>query len=206
MDWSKKDWEIEDSLFEAKRRVDNKISWQHPHIIGTFPSVKMERDVEFHSLNERLFYYLLELDTEVTRYYVQPIEVEMEYLDSEGQKKVWHHVPDVLVFRQGVEPQLFQIKDLSAEQTKTFLLCNKKCEMYAAQMEWSYKVIYPKQMPEKIQSNINFLVGFLKKRKSFSKWIDLVLNKMESLQECKIILLAKSFQSHVDYHAILPLI
>jgi hypothetical protein len=206
MDWSKYSWNEEDLVYGPKRRVDNKISWQHPHIIGMIPSTKMKREVEFHSLNERLFYYLLELDTDVIRYYVQPIEVEMEHLDSEGQKKVWHHVPDVLVFRQGSVPQLFQIKESPDEQSKTFKLCNKKCEAYSSKKGWRYEVIYPKQLPEKIQSNINFLAGFLKTRKSYQIWLQPVLLKMEMLEECSIIDLARSFTSHADYHAILPLI
>ncbi|MEK5061495.1 hypothetical protein MHB81_24500 [Paenibacillus sp. FSL H7-0326] len=196
----------EDELFYPKRSVDNKNSWHRPHIIGVFPSIKMKRDIEFHSLNERLFYYLLELDKEVIRYYVQPIEVEMETLDPEGQKHVWNHVPDVLVYKQGYAPQLFQIKESPKEQSKTIDLCNRNCEAYSRKKNWSYKVIYPKQMPEKVQSNLNFLVGFLKPRKTYHLWLQQVLTIVENSAECSIITLARSFTSHIDYHAILPLV
>ncbi len=206
MNWRDKTWSKEDKIYYPKRRVDNKISWQRPHIIGTFASVKMQRDVEFHSLNERLFYYFLELDIEVLRYYVQPIEVEMPYLDLEGQEKSWFHVPDVLVYRQGYLPQLYQLKESPEGESKTFELCNKRCESYARKHDWNYQVIFPKQLPEVIQSNINMLVGFLKRRKTYSQWEELVLYKLESLGGCSIVDLARSFTSHVDYRVILPLI
>lgn len=206
MDWTNCDWMKEDQLYYPKLRVDNKISWQRPHIIGTFRSVKLKRDVEFHSLGERLFYYFLELDSEVIRYYVQPVEVAMPQLDSEGQKKEWKHVPDVLVFRQDYIPQLYQIKELSSDQTKTFDRCNKRCMEYSEERGWRYSVIYPKTLPDVIQSNINLLHGFLKQRKTYSQWQGQVLQKLNYLKESTIIELARSFSSSCDYRVILPLI
>jgi hypothetical protein len=108
MDWTNCKWEQEDELYYPKLRVDNKISWQRPHIIGTFRSVKLKKDVEFHSLGERLFYYFLEIDTAVVRYYVQPIEIQMQSLNFEGQTRQWKHIPDVLVYRQGYKPLLIR--------------------------------------------------------------------------------------------------
>jgi hypothetical protein len=206
MDWRNCKWEKEDQLYYPKLRVDNKISWQRPHIIGSFRSVKLKRDVEFHSLNERLFYYFLELDTDVCRYYVQPVEVGMRHLDSEGQKKEWQHVPDVLVFRQGYNPQLYQIKESPDDRTKTFERCNKRCHDYAEDQGWRYSVIYPKTLPDVIQANINLLHGFLKKRKTYDYWQDQILIKIQYLQECTILDLARSFSSNVDFRVILPVI
>ncbi|MCR8633206.1 TnsA endonuclease C-terminal domain-containing protein [Paenibacillus radicis (ex Xue et al. 2023)] len=206
MDWTNCDWVKEDQLYYPKLRVDNKISWQHPHIIGTFRSVKLKRDVEFHSLGERLFYYFLELDTEVIRYYVQPVEVAMPQLDPEGQKKEWKHVPDVLVFRQGYIPQLYQIKELSSDQTKTFERCNKRCMEYSEERRWRYSVIYPKTLPDVIQSNINLLHGFLKHRKTYSQWKGQILHRLNYLEESTIIELARSFSSSVDFRVVLPAI
>ncbi|OCT16708.1 hypothetical protein A8709_08555 [Paenibacillus pectinilyticus] len=206
MEWRRSNWDEEDQLYHPKLRVDNKISWQRPHIIGSFRSVKLQRDVEFHSLNERLFYYFLELDTEVQRYYVQPVEVGMRYLDSEGQKKEWQHVPDVLVFRQGYSPLLYQIKESPDDHTKTFERCNRQCNTYAENKGWKYSVIYPKTLPGIVQSNINMLHGFLKKRKTYEFWQDQILLKLEYLQECTVIDLARSFSSSVDFRVILPII
>ncbi|MGF9645011.1 hypothetical protein AAIH69_18590 [Paenibacillus sp. MABNS29] len=109
--WNNKNWLQEDQEFSPKRRVDNKISWQRPHIIGSFHSRKMKRTVECHSLNECLFYYFLEVDVSTLYYYVQPVEVPIPYKTKKLEKKFWLHVPDVLVFRNGYPPLLYQIKE-----------------------------------------------------------------------------------------------
>jgi hypothetical protein len=207
MNWTDYDWQKVDLLYSPKRRVDNKISWQRPHIIGSFRSVKLKKDVEFHSLGERLFYYFLELDPDVIRYYVQPVEVSIPYLDRDGQRMEWLHVPDVLVYRNGYIPQLYQIKESPTEQqTKTFNHCNKSCTNHAERNGWSYSVIYPKIMPEEIKSNLNFLFGFLKRRKSFTTLQSQVLLKVESYQEISILDLARSFVGITDFRVVLPLI
>lgn len=59
VNWNNKNWEEEDKLFYPKRKVDNKISWHRPHIIGSFYSNKMEKIIEYHSLNECIFYFFI---------------------------------------------------------------------------------------------------------------------------------------------------
>lgn len=207
MNWGHYDWQNEDQLYNPKRKVDNKISWQRPHIIGSFRSVKLKRDVEFHSLGERLFYYLLELDSDVIRYYVQPVEVGIPYLNQDGQKMEWMHVPDVLVYRNGYNPQLYQIKESPTEKhSQTFERCNKCCTNYACCNGWRYSVIHPKTLPEIIQSNLNLLFGFLKTRKNFALLEEQVLLKVEFHQELSIIDLAKSFTGKWDFRIVLPVI
>ncbi|MFF2912781.1 hypothetical protein [Paenibacillus sp. NPDC057934] len=207
MDWLHKDWILEDRLYSPKRRIDNKISWQRPHIIGEIKSTKMEdRDMGYHSLNEKLFYYLLELDPEVIRYYVQPVEIAIKHLDSEGQVKSWMHVPDALVFRQKQLPLLVQIKETPKEQSKTFLRCNRACSLHAQRTEWKYQVIYPKTLPEKVLINLKFLSQFRKSRKYYKQWIGQVMNKASYLEGASIIELALSFSGLTDYRIILPLI
>ncbi|OME86089.1 hypothetical protein BK120_08860 [Paenibacillus sp. FSL A5-0031] len=105
MDWNNKTWEFEDEAYSPKRKFNNKGSQWHPHIIGSFYSFRNSKVVEFESLNERLFYYFLELERDVVRYFVQPIQVPIL-----TDKKEWFHIPDVLVFRQGSQPALIQIK------------------------------------------------------------------------------------------------
>ncbi|MEK5282577.1 MULTISPECIES: TnsA endonuclease N-terminal domain-containing protein [Paenibacillus] len=207
MDWTQNNWVLEDQLYYPKRRIDNKISWQRPHIIGSIISTKMEeRDVEYHSLNERLFYYLLELDPGVIRYYVQPVEIAIKHLDSEGQEKSWMHVPDTLVFRQNQIPLLVQIKESPDEQTKTFLRCNRACSLHAEREGWKYVVIYPKTLPDKVLINLKFLSQFRKSREYYKQWIDQVMNKAGYLEGASIIELALSFSGLTDFRIILPMI
>ncbi|WP_379134397.1 hypothetical protein [Paenibacillus sp. sgz500958] len=207
MDWDHKDWILEDQLYYPKRRVDNKISWQRPHIIGSITSTKLNnRVVEYHSLNERLFYYLLELDPGVIRYYVQPVEVAIKHLDPEGQEKFWMHVPDALVFRKDQIPLLVQIKESPDGQTKTFVRCNQACSFHSNNVGWKYEVIYPKTLPDKVLLNLKFLSQFRKSRKYYEQWIDQVMNKAAYLEGVSIIELALSFSGITDFRIILPLI
>ncbi|WP_165861399.1 TnsA endonuclease N-terminal domain-containing protein [Paenibacillus paeoniae] len=101
-----RDWQKEDATFAPKRKVNNKNSHQHPHIIGSFFSRKLERPVEYESLGERLFYYYLELEQSVIRYYVQPVEIPI----SKDNGESWLYVPDALVYRHQSPPFLYQVK------------------------------------------------------------------------------------------------
>lgn len=206
MDWRYKDWEQEDGEFAPKRRVDNKISWQIPHIIGSFHSNKMNRVVEYHSMNECLFYFFLELDTAVIRYYVQPINITVPFIDKQGNKKSWSHVPDVLVFRNSSVPLLYQIKEKKTAKTVTFEKCNQLCAKYAMDHGWRYSVTYPKVLPKIIQTNINLLEGFIKKRRNTDQWIPHLVKRLNQLGKSSIIDLAFEFSHRVDPLHVLPIV
>jgi hypothetical protein len=205
MEWISKNWIEEDNRFSPKRKVDNKLSWKIHHLIGSFNSVKMNKTVEYESLGECLFYYFLELDHSVMRYYVQPVEVKFRSLKNDGDIKEWVHVPDVLVFRNGSTPFLYQIKE-NPNTTSKHELINKKCAEYANQEGWIYKVIYPKQMPKTILRNINFLYASLKKRKWFDDWIPIVVMRLKYFKTLTILDLANSFNPQISPLYILPVI
>jgi hypothetical protein len=153
-DWSNMDWKQEDQLFAPKRKVNNRNSHHHPHIIGSFYSHKMERPVDYESLGERLFYYYLELDQSVVRYYVQPVEVSIHNPGEEA----WNHIPDTLVFRRNTIPFLYQVKHEPEEDKDERLeQINFFCERFALNQDWNYLVIYPKMMPPVLSRNIRFL-------------------------------------------------
>lgn len=204
--WSNKNWAEEDKLFHPKRRVDNKISWQKPHIIGSFRSHKMNRTVEYHSLNECFFYYYLELDASTIRYYVQPVEVSIPVLSMDENKKSWKHVPDVLVFRNGSKPLLYQIKESPEDVGRSFEQCNKRCELMALEQGWAYTVIYPKTLPETVLNNMNYLHGFLRKRRYYQHLMNDVLFKIKYDQPISIGDLAKSFYPRYHPNDVKPLI
>lgn len=205
MDYISKSWNEEDKQFSPKRKVDNKLSWIIHHLIGSFHSVKMDKTVEYESLGECLLYFFLELDHSVKRYYVQPVEVRFRSLKEDGDIKEWVHVPDVLVFRNGSRPYLYQIKENPDTSTKHELI-NKKCVGFANKHGWIYKVIYPKQMPKTILRNIKFLHASLKKRKWFDDWIPIVVMRLKYFKNITIIDLAKSFSTEISPLFILPII
>lgn len=205
MNYSKKTWDSEETKFFPKRKVDNKLSWKFHHLIGSFYSNKMQRTVEYESLGECMFYFLLELDQLVIRYYVQPVEVDFSYLNKEGDPKKWSHVPDVLVFRNGYYPFLYQIKETESS-TQKHQMINNGCINYAEQRSWEYKVIYPKELPKTILKNIQSLQGAIKLRKGFNLWIPEVLKRLGYFKSSTIIELAKSFTTEVNPLIIIPII
>lgn len=202
MDWSTKTWEIEDRAYAPKRKVNNKGSRWHPHIIGSFYSHKNGRTVEYESLNERLFYYFLELDQDVIRYYVQPIKVPMVTDEEE-----WFHIPDVLVFRQEYCPLLFQIKESESDnlEHKT-QQSNAECEAIAGLYGWTYSVIYPKTLPSPLPRNIRFLAGYLRVRNYYKDWYDQVIYRLRCIGPCTVDQLSSSFMDSIDPLFIKPLV
>ncbi|WP_139994811.1 TnsA endonuclease N-terminal domain-containing protein [Paenibacillus paridis] len=202
-DWSNMDWKLQDHLYASKRKVNNRNSHQHPHIIGSFYSHRMERTVEYESLGERLFYYYLELDHSVVRYYVQPVEI---LIHKQGEES-WKHTPDILVFRENTIPFLYQVKhEPDEEKDERLEQVNYFCEGYARSQGWEYLVIYPKMMPSVLIRNIRFLKGFLKERSYYSEWIDKVVYRLVCLEMSTVDNLADCFSD--EYHPLLikPLI
>jgi hypothetical protein len=202
--WYQADWGKEDELFSPKRKVNNKNSLIHPHIIGSFYSPKMGRVVSYESLAERLFYYYLELDNEVIRYYEQPVEVQIS--NSEGCS--WSHVPDVLFFKQGSIPYLCQIKDSEASVANDTKLqsINRFCELFAKTRGWEYDVIYPKDLPYVYGRNLKYLKRFLRQRSYFAEWESRVIQRVMYLKSCGVRRLAETFDDKIDPLALLPLI
>ncbi|HEY2492284.1 MAG TPA: TnsA endonuclease N-terminal domain-containing protein [Paenibacillus sp.] len=206
MDWGMECWERKDELYAPKRKVNNRGSKQHPHIIVGFYSEKMDRSIEYESLAERLYYYFLELDHEVKRYYVQPVEVPIPVGDKKSEDKFWMHVPDVLVFRQGSIPLLYQVKSEENSDDLRLQVKNHYCELYADRNNWKYHVIYPKTLPPTLQRNIRFLKGFLKERYYYDKWRQITIHRLSILGNTTIQSLSESLKDHTDPLLIKPLI
>jgi hypothetical protein len=199
-----KDWSYEDKEYCQKRHVDNKISASIHHIIGTFHSFKMNRAIEYESTNEFIFYSLLELDCLTERYYIQPVEVEIHSINENGVRKIWTHVPDVLVFRKGMPPTLYQIKDTKFEENDKFRFINRQCDMYTQKHGWEYKVIYPKMLPADLIQNMRFLVPFLKERTYYRKFIPQLMKLLEYSRHMRISSLVSGFDNKSDYMLALP--
>lgn len=201
MDWNNKSWSYEDEIYKPKRKTHNKGSHFFHHNSGSLYSHKMKREIGYESFwGEYLFYYYLELDPYTVRYYPQPVEIEIPRF-----QKSWLHIPDVLIFRNGCNPILCQIKggDAIVNQKEEIRLA---CESYALDREWSYLIIQPKMLPEVLKSNVLTLSGFLRTRGYYTSLEAEAIQKLRCLGEAKIIDLARSFIPKTDYRLILPLI
>jgi hypothetical protein len=197
MDWKNKTWEKEDLIYAQKRKVTNKGSDKWPHFIGSFPSRKNPNSkwiTQWESLNERLFFYLLELDPLTIRYYVQPVQVQVPFLKKDGKKGTWVHTSDVLFYRQGSLPYLCQVKESPTDIDKKAELCNKYSRMYAVQQGLEYAIVYPKLMPKVIKKNLEFLMGCVKERQGYKEWIELLMGRIKDLGKVSIENVSISFQ------------
>ena len=199
-------WKEYDLKFKPKRKVNNKSSNALPHIIGTFYSNKMNRSIEYESINEFILYSILELDRNTFRYYVQPLEIEIKYNDKNGIEKKWIHVPDVLVFRADMKPILYQVKDPQSKIADKTKIINRKCYKYAEKNDWNYGVIYPKLLLTELISNIRFLIGFSKERKGFVNFISSIIERLTNIRETTINELLDSFSDELDTLILLPII
>lgn len=206
MDYSKNTWKMEDIKYSPKRKVNNRASRRMPHIMGAFYADKMERVVEYESLNESIFCFLLEIDRFTKRYYVQPVEVPIIHINEKREKEHWIHVPDVLVFRQGLKPQLFQIKDTSYIEDEKSRLVNHFCEKYCMLQNWEYHIIQPKQLSAVIIKNLRFLVGFTSKRSYYDYWIPELIYRLSLFEKVEIFDFAKSFSDKINTLQVLPMI
>lgn len=207
-DWKNKTWEDEDKEFAPKRRVNNKGADKKPHIIGSFYSDRMQRIVEFESLNEDILYNIFEMDRDTIRYYVQPVKIEIPYFDERGNPRTWIHVSDALAFRQGLCPHLFQIKDILDKENEKLKNCNinKACLSYAEKRGWDYSVIRPKQLPNIILNNIEFLSGFIRKRNEFDEIIPKLVSRLTLTGTSTVNELAKSMENEISHIHCLPVI
>lgn len=197
-----REWDKEDNEFYPKRKINNRDSARIHHIIGSFYSAKMDKVVDYESLGERLLYSLLELDTSIERYYFQPVIVEIPYIDKDGLKNSWGHVPDVLVFSKDSKPHLIQVKnDPNVQVGLKDKNISKTCLRYANSRNWNYSIVYPKELPEALKSNINFLIGFTKKRRGYDDLLPAILSNINQLKICSIDGLARASHPNLSVSA-----
>ncbi|QQE78388.1 hypothetical protein [Alicyclobacillus sp. SO9] len=206
MNWANKAWDQEDIEFAPKRKVDNRDSKQRPHVIGAFHSHKMDAVAEYESLVEWALYSLLELDHHTIRYYVQPLRIHVPYRDDLGNLKSWVHVPDVLVFREGSIPQLYQSKAFPHDSNEKQRLIDKVCADYATSRGWDYKVIFPRALPKLILRNIELLTGFTKSRKWYANCVPQLMAKLQFIEQTSIVELSRSLIPQYDPLLVLPVI
>ena len=197
-------WPINDQLYSPKRRVDNKASATSPHIMGGFYSRINNQSVAFQSLNEAIFYYLLELAGGICRYYPQSVEVMRVGYDKNGHLKQWYHIPDVLVFGETPPPILYQIKEVGFTETENYLANNEACIRLCKKNGWGYRLALPKLLPHVVRLNINFLIPHLRSRAFFKNMIPPLKEKLIYLKKTTIWELAQSCSYNTHPLLVLP--
>lgn len=129
--------------------------------------------------------------------HVRPVEITDEI------NKAKFFVPDVLVFKQGNIPCLY---DVESSSINTDVRHYQVCERYAFLNNWDYVVVYPRNLPKVIDQNITFLVGFTKKRFGLTENIEELLSRVRFFGEISIKELAASFRHKKHPLQIMPFI
>jgi len=132
-----------------------KVSNRGGNIIGRFPSLKLERMVDFESLIERDFIYVLDFEQDVEMFIEQPLSIEYEQAG-----RILHYTPDFWIIKTG-QPILVECKpekrvDLPENQRK-FAAAQRWCGARG----WQYQVVTEEQLRRGPRlANIRLLTQF----------------------------------------------
>lgn len=102
---------------------------------GKFPSIKMNRMINFESGLERDFIYLLDFDKRITHFEEQPIRI-----DYKINGKTYSYTPDFHAVVNG-ENWLYECKPKKFANSKKNQLKFKVAERWCRDTEWGFQVI-----------------------------------------------------------------
>lgn len=132
-----------------------KVSNRGGNIIGRFPSLKLGRMVEFESLIERDFIYLLDFEAEVESFSEQPLTIEYEH---EG--KGYHYTPDFWLIKHG-QPILVECKPAKLVDEPANRRKFTAAQAWCAAKKWEFQVVTDEQLRRGYRlNNIRFLTQF----------------------------------------------
>ncbi|ART78114.1 hypothetical protein B4U37_19640 [Sutcliffiella horikoshii] len=163
--------------FQPVRKVNNKSSKLYPHSKGSFFSFKMNKEIEYESLSECYFFFFLDLNPKVKKYFPQPMKINIPVKNHEQDFSVWEHVPDVLVYWTSLDkkPTIYQIKYEIDQNDSKQKIANKYCEKYAQKNNYEYRVIEIISVDKTVMKNLKFLHSHLKERSYFKEIIPSIL-------------------------------
>lgn len=201
-------WKEIDEEFSTKRKIKNSKN-RYRNTTGSFKSTIMDRIVEYESFSECLFYYNLEQESDkVLRYYPQPVEVPIPYINmGNSEMEYWYHVPDCLVILKTSQPLLCEIK-----HSREFLndsenqLRFRYAHRYANERGWKYTIFIRNELSEIEIKNIQTLMGYRIEQSYYNLYIEVILNILSENSSISIYELAKHASIDVDYRLIIPVI
>ena len=122
---------------------------------GKFPSTKMETSIDFESLLELDFIYLLEFDKYVTAYECQPLTIEYK---QDG--KLLHYTPDFSAVRKG-ENWLFECKPERFVNKPTNQRKYHAAQQWGRENGWHFQVMTDLTIRAGVLlRNVKYLTGF----------------------------------------------
>lgn len=133
------------------------------HLPGLFWMSKLARLVSYESRLEMVVLKKLDFDSDLCEVLPQPCVL---HFSSKGKR--YRHIPDYLVWRPGVSPQLINVKPrkyVEAERNeRAFSACERACE----QIGWTYST--QSEPPRVLLANLNWLAGYRRQPPAFSQY------------------------------------
>lgn len=172
--------------------------------VGYCHSAKSGRMIQFESLLEKKFISILEFDSNVVRYYDQPVKIS--YTDHTGNKR--SYIPDFLVEYRNRKSVYFEVKYESylkanwQEIKPKFAAAN----LYAKECLSEFKVFKDTQINTVYQENVEFLLSYTSQLIE-SETKERIIETLEKLGKSTPSDLIKfiSCSSHDASHLIRPL-
>ena len=153
-----------------------KIPKNYRNVTGISPHRKAISEAAFESTLERDFYDLLEFDTRVARFEVQPIVITWQ--DHLG--KAHKYTPDVLVHFHSHDKrsQLIEIKyrEELRLKWKEFKPKFKSALRYARSQNWQFKILTEMEIRTPFLENVRFLLPYLQQKPPLSEQQQLLLS------------------------------
>jgi hypothetical protein len=118
-----------------------KVSNRGGNVIGKFPSLKMERMIEFESLIERDYLYVLDYEANVVSFSEQPLTIEYQH---EGQTR--HYTPDFHIVRARERSALAECKPSSKTETEENRRKFRAALAWCVEHDWDFFVVTDTQL------------------------------------------------------------
>lgn len=149
------------------------------NVTGIAAHSKADGQAMFESTLERDFISLLEFDKHISRFEVQPVKIT--WLNYEDKRR--SYTPDVLAFRQGEKPTLYEVKyrsDLKVNWDKLqpkFRMAIK----YAKENQWRFKIVTEKEIRTPYLESVKFLLPFIRQGASEEADMALLVGNLKKL-------------------------
>lgn len=125
------------------------------NIIGYFPSIKMGRMINFESLIERDFIYLLDFEPGVEQFCEQPMTIEYHY---EGKKR--RYTPDFHVVHSG-QDLLFECKPKRMVDDPENQLKFEAARRWCSEQGWTFGLVTDERLTANFRvENVKLLTRF----------------------------------------------
>jgi hypothetical protein len=137
----------------GKRRARKVVTRSRARPTGKFPSLKMNRMIEWESTNELNAFRLLEANSTVLKYWEQPCVIQYE-MDGETRR----HFPDALVQTLRWR-ELWEVKELADAQRPAIIKRTELLKLALPQHGYIYRLVIAENLArEPRQTNIKTLL------------------------------------------------